>query len=106
MADLVERLRGFRRWIRARGRRAENRLLSAFLAAGGPLSGYEACERSGLGPGSVYPLLERWAESGFVAFERGDPVSAEPGAPRLGMYQLTSAGLALAKGRTEGKTDD
>jgi DNA-binding MarR family transcriptional regulator len=61
-------------------------------AADDPPWGYRICEEAGLGSGTVYPILERLEEAGWIegAWETGQPASR----PRRRFYTLTSAGRA------------
>ena len=73
------------------------RLLLATLLAE-PLvwrHGYDVSKETGLKAGTLYPLLIRLSDSGYLASRWKAPV--EPGRPSRHMYRLTSAGLALAR---------
>ena len=67
-------------------------LLIACVAADEPAWGLRVCDRTGLGPGTVYPILERLERAGWVAsaMEPGQP-SARP--PRR-LYTVTGTGRA------------
>ena len=62
----------------------------ASAAADDPLYGFQLCDLTDLGPGTVYPILERLAELGWVdsTWEEGQP----PGRPRRRYYRLTGLG--------------
>ena len=56
--------------------------------------GYDLCQQTGLKPGSMYPILMRLADRGFLetSWESDLPV----GRPPRHLYRLTEAGLVLA----------
>ncbi|MCW3848547.1 PadR family transcriptional regulator [Sphingomonas sp. LB-2] len=56
--------------------------------------GYDLMKETGLSSGTLYPLLMRMTEQGFVEAEWHAP--AQPGRPARHAYRLTAAGLALA----------
>lgn len=67
-----------------------------------PPWGYRICELAELGPGTVYPILERLEEAGWIfgKWENADPKDR----PKRRTYTLTDAGgreyaAALAKKR-------
>jgi len=59
-------------------------------AADEPLYGYQLCELTDLGPGTVYPILERLTELGWVesTWEAEQP----SGRPRRRYYRITGLG--------------
>lgn len=57
------------------------------LEGGREWSGIELCSRAGVGPGWLYPELERMAEQGELLCRWGDPVHEDGPRPRL--YRLT-----------------
>lgn len=59
-------------------------------AADDPPWGYRICEETGLGSGTVYPILERLEEAGWIegSWEIGQPDDR----PRRRFYAVTSAG--------------
>jgi PadR family transcriptional regulator PadR len=68
-----------------------------------PPWGYRICEQAGLGSGTVYPILERLEQAGWVAgrWETGQPADR----PRRRFYTVTGTGrqeypAALAARRT------
>lgn len=68
-------------------------LLDAIMNAGNdPPWGYRLCEETGLGSGTVYPILERLEEAGWIegAWEAGRPADR----PRRRFYLITAAGRA------------
>lgn len=77
-------------------------VLDLLLSAGDddPPWGYRICEESGLGPGTVYPILERLEEARWIigTWEADVP----PDRPRRRTYQVSDLGgraysAALAK---------
>lgn len=67
-------------------------LLAACTGSNDPVWGLRICEQLGLGPGTVYPMLERLEEAGFVdaTWEADQP----SGRPRRRFYELTNTGRA------------
>lgn len=57
--------------------------------------GYDLCRQSGIKSGTLYPLLIRLAEQGFLEAEWQPP--REPGRPARHAYRLTAAGRQLAR---------
>jgi DNA-binding PadR family transcriptional regulator len=59
-------------------------------AADDPPWGYRICDEAGLGSGTVYPILERLEEAGWIegTWETGQPANR----PRRRFYTLTNAG--------------
>jgi PadR family transcriptional regulator len=55
-----------------------------------PVWGFRLCQETGLGSGTVYPLLERLERAGWVTSFWEDP--APPDRPRRRFYVVTSAG--------------
>ncbi|GAA2159033.1 hypothetical protein GCM10010403_51630 [Glycomyces rutgersensis] len=69
-------------------------------AADDPPWGYRICEEAGLGPGTVYPILERLEEARWIEGTWETEVPADR--PRRRTYQITDLGscsyqAALAK---------
>jgi DNA-binding PadR family transcriptional regulator len=56
--------------------------------------GYDLCVDLGMKSGSVYPILIRLADRGFLQSAWEQP--ADPGKPPRHLYRLTSAGMAEA----------
>lgn len=56
--------------------------------------GYDIMKETGLGSGTLYPLLTRMTEQGLVEAQWQEP--AQPGRPARHAYRLTATGLALA----------
>jgi PadR family transcriptional regulator PadR len=57
--------------------------------------GYALMKRSGLASGTLYPLLARILEDGWLETDWED--SAEPGRPRRHLYRLTALGQGEAR---------
>jgi DNA-binding PadR family transcriptional regulator len=71
-------------------------LLAKLLEA--PLSwrhGYDISKDTGIKAGTLYPLLMRLSDLGYLA-SRWRP-SDQPGRPPRHMYRLTAGGIALAR---------
>ena len=56
--------------------------------------GYELCQQTGLKAGSMYPILIRLADRGWLKTRWETAISA--GRPPRHLYRLTEAGLELA----------
>ncbi len=75
--------------------RATLRLLAALLTQPDAARyGYELLETTGIKSGTLYPILMRLSERGFLDAEWRD--SPEPGRPARHVYRLTDAGAAYA----------
>lgn len=59
--------------------------------------GYDLTKETGLKSGTLYPLLIRLADQGYLETEWRQPLQA--GRPPRHAYRLTAAGLALAAER-------
>ena len=71
-------------------------VLAALLGArGGWTHGYELCKQTGVKSGTLYPLLMRLEDQGYLEAEWREP--AEPGRPPRHSYRLTATGVALAR---------
>jgi PadR family transcriptional regulator, regulatory protein PadR len=71
-------------------------VLDALLRARrGWIHGYELCKQTGVKSGTLYPLMIRLEEQGYLEAEWREP--AEPGRPPRHAYRLTASGAALAK---------
>ena len=57
-----------------------------------PLWGLAICQEADLGPGTVYPILDRLEEAGWVESSWEEPQPA--GRPRRRFYTITGAGRA------------
>ncbi|NQE64677.1 PadR family transcriptional regulator [Caulobacter sp. RHG1] len=72
------------------------RLLRALLTAPADWRyGYDLTRATGVGAGTLYPLLERWAGQGLLASEWRP--SDTPGRPPRHAYRLTGAGRVQAE---------
>ncbi len=78
------------------------KILNCFSASPGGLHGYALMKASGLASGTLYPILGRLSDRGWLekAWETGDDIS---GPPRR-IYTLTAVGRVQLEGLTE--TDD
>lgn len=69
-------------------------VLSSLAREGGEWHyGYDLLSKSGLKSGSLYPILIRLADRGFLEARWEDPVP--PGRPPRHLYRLTDAGRQL-----------
>jgi PadR family transcriptional regulator PadR len=57
--------------------------------------GYELSRETGLSSGTLYPLLMRLSDQGFLESHWQEP--ERPGKPPRHVYRLTSEGLAFAR---------
>ncbi|MFJ3231261.1 PadR family transcriptional regulator [Streptomyces sp. NPDC086787] len=74
-------------------------LLSA--SSDNPAWGLSICRDADLGPGTVYPILDRLAERGWVtSVEESGP---HPGRPPRRFYELTGTGRQRAVQALEGR---
>jgi PadR family transcriptional regulator, regulatory protein PadR len=62
-----------------------------------PVYGLELMDRSGVSSGTLYPLLARLADAGWLAAEREAVDPAAVGRPARTYYRLTGEGLQEAK---------
>ncbi len=62
--------------------------------------GYDLARDTGLKSGTLYPLLIRLADQGFLEAEWRQPL--QPGRPPRHAYRLTEAGLRLSADRSAG----
>ena len=75
---------------------AARTLLAAFLAQSTEWRhGYDLTRETGVGAGTLYPLLDRWASRGLLQAEWR--ASDMPGRPARHAYRLTSEGVAFAR---------
>lgn len=58
--------------------------------ADNPAWGLKICEEADLGSGTVYPILERLTDAGWVT--RYEEVGEHPGRPKRYYYELTALG--------------
>ncbi|WP_078863872.1 helix-turn-helix transcriptional regulator [Streptomyces sp. AcH 505] len=78
-------------------------VLEVLLAATGdtPAWGLSICRDADLGSGTVYPILDRLAERGWITSrEESDP---HPGRPPRRYYELTGTGRSLARSALEAR---
>ncbi|WP_340379040.1 PadR family transcriptional regulator [Streptomyces sp. SS7] len=71
-------------------------VLEALLSAtsDSPAWGLSICRSADLGPGTVYPILERLAERGWVS--SWEETTPHPGRPARRFYELTGTGRQQA----------
>lgn len=69
------------------------------------LYGLEIYDRTGLLPGTTYPILRRSEHAGWVRsyWAEGDPT--KPAQPRLRYYQITDLGLSAVRTSTARTAD-
>ncbi|GAA2067524.1 PadR family transcriptional regulator [Streptomyces albiaxialis] len=72
-------------------------VLKVLLAAteDDPAWGLKICEEADLGSGTVYPILDRLAEHGWVTSRR--ETEPHPGRPARRYYELTALGLRATR---------
>lgn len=74
------------------------KVLATFLSApGDELSGADLARQARIGPGTLYPLLQRLERAGWLAsrWETEDPSAL--GRPRRRYYHITGLGVQKAK---------
>lgn len=83
--------------IRSRTLSPPARTILALMADAGEswLHGYDLCRRGQVKSGTLYPLLIRLEEQGYLEAQWQAP--AEAGRPPRHAYRLTVTGLALAR---------
>jgi PadR family transcriptional regulator PadR len=64
--------------------------------------GYDLSKKSGVKPGSLYPILQRMLDENWLSAGWQDPNEAATGRPRRRYYKLTAEGLAQLGGLAEG----
>ena len=69
--------------------------LNALLDAPESLHGYEIMQLTGVGPGTLYPMLARLEDQGMLASQWQE--AKVEGRPPRHIYSLTEAGRVLAK---------
>ena len=83
----------------ARSRRPSKQMITLLKAMSSRprewLHGYDMSKKTGLGSGTIYPLLMRMSDQGLVEAEWRQP--ERPGRPARHAYRLTDSGLALAR---------
>jgi PadR family transcriptional regulator PadR len=73
------------------------KVLSLFAEAGGKLlSGADIMRSTGAMSGTLYPILARYEEAGWLHSEWENVDPAEAGRPRRRLYQITLAGRRVA----------
>ena len=77
-------------------------MLDALAEQDGWLHGYELSRRTGVKPGTLYPLLERLADRGWLEARWEDSPAA--GRPRRHAYRLTQAGIEEPARTTPSRT--
>lgn len=72
------------------------KVLSAIFQQAGS-SGFDVCKATGLPSGTVYPILSRLEQAGWLhsQWERGDPVTLRR--PRRRFYTLTAEGARVGR---------
>jgi DNA-binding PadR family transcriptional regulator len=83
--------------VRSRSLSPAARAVLASLADAGSgwLHGYDLCRQGQVKSGTLYPLLIRLEEQGYLEAEWQAP--EQPGRPPRHAYRLTAAGRALAR---------
>ncbi len=83
--------------IRTRTLSPQTRTILSLMAGGGGewLHGYELCRLGQIKSGTLYPMLIRLEEQGYLEAAWQEP--AEPGRPPRHAYRLTAEGRALAR---------
>lgn len=78
-------------------------VLEALLAAteAKPAWGLSICADADLGPGTVYPILDRLTERGWITSR--DETGPHPGRPARRYYEFTEDGRALAQAALEAR---
>ncbi|WAZ20148.1 helix-turn-helix transcriptional regulator [Streptomyces cinnabarinus] len=66
-----------------------------------PAWGLSICRDADLGPGTVYPILDRLAERGWVASR--EETAPHPGRPARRFYELTGTGRLQANQALEAR---
>ncbi|MGC4983946.1 PadR family transcriptional regulator [Streptomyces sp. DT193] len=79
-------------------------VLEALLSAtdDAPAWGLSICRDADLGPGTVYPILDRLAERGWVTSH--EETGPHPGRPARRFYELTGTGRAQARSALDART--
>jgi DNA-binding PadR family transcriptional regulator len=72
------------------------KVLSVFVDAGGQmLSGADIMRSTGAMSGTLYPILARYEEAGWLHSEWENVDPAEAGRPRRRLYQITATGKRI-----------
>jgi DNA-binding PadR family transcriptional regulator len=80
--------------------RSMRQLLGALLGSTGWRHGYDLSKETGLKSGTLYPLLLRLAERGWVEARWDEP--EYPGRPPRHLYRLTAQGETVARDMADG----
>ncbi|WP_370132597.1 PadR family transcriptional regulator [Streptacidiphilus sp. EB103A] len=73
------------------------RVLAILAGASGPCYGRELAHAAGIATGTLYPMLARLIEAGWIEARWENPAEAEgTGRPRRHYYGLTTEGAAIA----------
>tara|TARA_R110002110_G_scaffold30416_8_gene107852 strand:- start:803 stop:1111 length:309 start_codon:yes stop_codon:yes gene_type:complete len=75
--------------------KATRAALIALLEAADSLHGYEIMQITGVGPGTLYPMLARLEDQALLESQWQEPTVE--GRPPRHLYRLTEAGLVLAQ---------
>jgi DNA-binding PadR family transcriptional regulator len=76
------------------------RVLNVFLAdPGQPRYGFELMQLTGLGSGTLYPILVRLEGAGWLARSKENADPSVIGRPRRTFYTLTAEALPVARAR-------
>ena len=62
-----------------------------------PLAGSDLNKRTGVGPGTIYPMLARFQDEGWLSSEWEQISPSEEGRPRKRYYSLTGLGEREAR---------
>ncbi len=82
-------------------------VLTAFLAAKDDgCYGFELIEQTGIGAGTIYPMLTRLEEIGWIESTWEDIDPAKAGRPARRYYALTATGRIEALAKLEAKYPD
>ncbi|WP_255954576.1 PadR family transcriptional regulator [Streptomyces odontomachi] len=68
-----------------------------------PAWGLSICRKADLGPGTVYPILDRLAERGWITSH--EETGPHPGRPARRFYELTGTGRQQAAEALENRRD-
>ncbi|MFD7627544.1 PadR family transcriptional regulator [Streptomyces sp. NPDC059851] len=71
-------------------------VMEAFLVADDDLHGFAVARAAGKPTGSIYPILARMEEAGWLE-SRWESEHPDPGRPRRRFYKLTPDGMASAR---------
>lgn len=77
-------------------------VLDALLTADGPTWGLLVIKATGRQAGTVYPILERLEQLGWIRSSWDD--DAERSGPRRRLYEFTADGVVAARGLVDART--